>query len=74
MAAVQRNVFMRNFPVVSMQLSEGALTRSDAFGPDGGKIEGVVSRAGALKKGDLVIMDAANTTKGALVAIAATCA
>ncbi len=49
-----RNVFMRNFPVISVKLAEGALTRSDIIGPNGGKIEGVVSRASPLVKGDLV--------------------
>jgi hypothetical protein len=69
---VQRNVFMRNFPVLSMKLSEGTLTRSNAIGPNGGRIDGMVVYSAPLVKGDMVIMDAACTDKGVLMAVKAT--
>lgn len=72
MAAVKRHVIMRNFPVVAMKLNEGAITRSDVIGPNGGVIEGVVSYASQLDKGDFIIMDASITSKGDLVAVPAT--
>jgi len=66
MAARVANVFMRNFPVLSCKASEGALTRSDVIGPNGGIIEDVVSYATAIERGDLVQLDAASTDKGVI--------
>ena len=73
MTARISQVYQRNFPVLPMKLSEGVLTRSSTvIGPDGGTLEGTVSYAAQLKKGDRIIMDAANTDKGELVCTAAT--
>lgn len=51
---VARNVFMKNFPVLSVKIGEGNLTISDVVGPDGGIIEDVIARAAEVRKGDLM--------------------
>ena len=55
---------MRNFPVLSVKLSEGILTRSDKIGPNGGIIEDVVSYASPIEKGELIELDPTHTDKG----------
>ena len=72
MTARISQVYQRNFPVLPMKLSEGILTRATVVGPDGGTIEGTVTYASQLSKGDRIIMDAASTDKGELVCKAAT--
>lgn len=67
MAARKSHVYMRNLVVVTGYLSEGALTRADAEDPAGGTIEGSITRAAPVKKGDLVTLVAASTTKGDMV-------
>lgn len=63
---------MKNFPVISMKLAEGTLTRSNIVGPNGGVIEGAVVYSAPVVKGDMVAMDATCTDKGVLMAVKAT--
>lgn len=57
----------KNFPVKAVRLYEGAVTRADVVGPDGGIIEDALSRAAPLEKGDYVIMYASSTDKERMV-------
>lgn len=66
MAARVSNVFMRNFPILSSKLSEGILTRADKIGPNGGIIEGTVSYAAPVEKGDLIELEGTLTDKGVI--------
>ena len=67
MAARTAFVNMRNFPVLPVKLSEGALTRANTFSPSGGRIDGMVSYAAAIAKGDLVELVTSSTDKGVIV-------
>lgn len=58
---------MGNFPVRAVRLSEGNVTRADVVGPDGGIIEGALTRSAPLEKGDYVIMLATSTDKERMV-------
>jgi hypothetical protein len=55
-----------NFPVKNCKLSEGALTRADVIGPNGGVVEDAVSYAVPIEKGDLVRLDVGSTDKGVI--------
>ena len=71
MAARTSHVYMRNFPVLPVKLSEGVLTRRDVTSPDGGRIDDVVYRAAEMVKGALVELDGASTNKDDIVVKAA---
>jgi hypothetical protein len=52
---VQRNVYMKNFPVISVKVFEGVLTRvTGSLSPTGGVNEGVAYYAAQVEKGDVV--------------------
>ena len=57
---------LRNFPVLPVKLNEGVLTRANTFSPSGGRIDGMVSYAAPIVKGDLVQLVAASTDKGVI--------
>lgn len=58
---------LRNLPVKTAAVSEGNITRSNIIGPDGGRIDGVVSRASPVVKGDIVKAVAQTAVKNAII-------
>lgn len=66
---------MRNFPVVTCHLEEGAITRADIEDPAGGIIEdAITARVAGVAKGDLVRLVGTDTNKGSIVVEKATAA
>lgn len=64
---VARNVFMKNFPVISVKAVEGTLTRyTGAVTPTGGVAEGAAVYSAAISKGSLVVAKD-HTTNGLIL-------
>ena len=70
-----RNVFMRNFPVVTCKAVEGTLTRyTNSVAPTGGINDGAAVYSVPIAKGDLVKIYAHTETEGDIIVQEATVA
>lgn len=63
---VQRNIYMRNFPVIGVKANEGTVTRYNSVAPTGADNDGAAVYSAPLVKGDLVKLDQ-HTTNGLII-------